>query len=92
MPEDNATNVASTTPITVYSTTWCAFCKAAKQYFDGLNIAYKEIDVEEDPAAGQRIVERTGQMGVPVIEIGDQAIVGFDRPKVEAALKSLNLI
>ncbi len=78
----------STSNVTVYSTTWCGFCKAAKQYFDSIKVAYKEVDVEEDPAEGQRLVEKTGQMGVPVIEIGEYTIVGFDRPKIDAALKA----
>ena len=79
------------TKVTVYSTTWCAFCKAAKQYFDSKNIAYNEIDIEQDAAAGQKIVEETGQMGVPVIRIGNEFIVGFDRPKIDQALSVTNL-
>ncbi len=72
--------------VIVYSTTWCGFCKAAKQYFDSKKVAYTEINVEQDMAAGQQIVEETGQMGVPVIRIGSHLIVGFDRPKIDAAL------
>jgi glutaredoxin-like YruB-family protein len=72
--------------VTIYSTTWCAFCKAAKQYFDSKGVAYTEVNVEEDAAAGRQIVEETGQMGVPVIRIDDTLIVGFDRPKIDAAL------
>ena len=78
--------------VTVYSTTWCAFCKAAKQYFDSKGVKYAEINVEEDQEAGQRIVEKTGQMGVPVIEVGDYTIIGFDRPKIDAALSELKLV
>lgn len=75
--------------VTVYSTTWCAFCKAAKQYFDSKSVKYNEIDVEQDTAAGQKIVEETGQMGVPVIRVGKELIVGFDRPRIDAALAKL---
>jgi glutaredoxin 3 len=82
----------SNTQVNVYSTTWCAFCKAAKQYFDSKGVKYSDINVEEDQAAGQRIVEKTGQMGVPVIEIGDYTIIGFDRPKIDAALSELKLV
>lgn len=78
--------------VTVYSTTWCAFCKAAKQYFDSKNVKYNEVDVEQDVAAGQQIVEETGQMGVPVIRIGKELIVGFDRPKIDAALLQAQLV
>ena len=80
------------TNVTVYSTTWCAFCKAAKHYFDGKSIAYSELDVEKDAAAGQKIAEETGQMGVPVIRIGKELIIGFDRPKIDAALAKEHLI
>lgn len=78
--------------VIVYSTSWCAFCKAAKQYFTSKSVPFKEIDVEEDIAAGQQIVEETGQMGVPVIRIGSHVIVGFDRPKIDAALADLKLV
>ena len=75
--------------VIVYSTTWCAFCKAAKQYFDSKGVAYTEVNVEEDQAAAKQIVEETGQMGVPVIRIGKELIVGFDKPKIDAALAAL---
>jgi len=75
--------------VIVYSTTWCAFCKAAKQYFDSKDIKYTEVNVEEDQDAARQIVEETGQMGVPVIRIGKELIVGFDRPKIDAALAAL---
>lgn len=78
--------------ITVYSTTWCAFCHAAKQYFDKLGVKYKDIDVEKDAKAAQEMVEKTGQMGIPVIDIGGTVIIGFDRPKIDTALKEKNLI
>jgi len=64
----------------------------AKQYFDGLGVTYKDIDVEKDPAAAQHIIDKTHQAGVPVIEIGDEVILGFDRPKIDAALKSNHLV
>lgn len=75
--------------VIVYSTTWCGFCKMAKQYFDSRGVAYEEIDVEKDPAEGQKIVEETGQMGVPVIRIGSELIVGFNRPKIDEALAKI---
>ena len=61
----------------------------AKQYFDSRGVAYEEIDVEKDPAEGQKIVEETGQMGVPVIRIGSELIVGFNRPKIDEALAKI---
>ncbi|MEI7632238.1 MAG: glutaredoxin domain-containing protein [bacterium] len=73
--------------VIVYSTTWCAFCKATKQYLDSKNIKYKEVNIEEDQVAAQQIVEETGQMGVPVIRIGKELIVGFNKQKIDAALQ-----
>lgn len=75
--------------VIVYSTTWCGFCKMAKQYFDSKNVKYTEIDVEQDRDAAMKMVEESGQMGVPVIRIGKELIVGFDRPKIDAALAQL---
>lgn len=76
-----------TKQVTVYSTTWCGYCHAAKQYFDKMGVTYKDIDVEQDQAAAAFIVDKTKQMGVPVIQIDDEFIVGFDRPKIDAALE-----
>ena len=75
--------------VIVYSTTWCGFCKMAKQYFDSKDVAYTEIDVEQDREAAIKMVEESGQMGVPVIRIGKELIVGFDRPKIDDALAKL---
>ncbi len=72
--------------VTVYSTSWCGFCKMAKEYFKSRGVAFKEVDVEEDHGAAKLIIDKTQQMGVPVIEIDGQYIVGFDRPKIDAAL------
>jgi glutaredoxin-like YruB-family protein len=74
--------------ITVYSTSWCGFCHAAKQYFDKLGVTYKDIDVEMDVNAAQEMVKKSGQMGVPVIDIDGTIIVGFDKPKIDQALKT----
>lgn len=79
---DNAKNPA----VTVYSTTWCAYCKMAKEYLTSKGVAFKEVDVEKDREAARAIVAKTGQMGVPVIEVGDEVILGFDRPRLDAAL------
>lgn len=78
----------ATKHITIYSAPWCAFCHAAKQYFDSKGIAYTEKDVDEDPANARESVEKSGQTGIPVIDIDGTIIVGFDRPKIDAALQS----
>ena len=76
------------TNVTVYSATWCAFCHAAKDYFDKLGVKYTDKDVESDPAAGLEAVAKSDQRGIPVIDIAGDIIVGFDRPKIDASLKA----
>lgn len=76
----------------VYSATWCAFCHAAKQYFDKLGVKYEERDVESKPSYAQESVEKSGQMGIPVIDIDGEIIVGFDRPKIDQVLKDKHLV
>ena len=78
--------------VIVYSATWCAFCHAAKDYFDKIGVKYTDKDVEEDPKAGDESVEKSGQRGIPVIDIDGDIIVGFDRPKIDASLKKHDLI
>lgn len=80
------------TNVTIYSAEWCAFCHAAKEYFDKLGVKYTEKDIESDPALAQEAVEKSGQMGIPVIDIKGTIIIGFDRPKIDAALKEASLI
>jgi glutaredoxin 3 len=72
--------------IIVYSATWCAFCHAAKDYFDKLGVAYEDRDVESDPNYATESVTKSGQRGIPVIDIDGEIIVGFDRPRIDAAL------
>ncbi len=78
--------------VKVYTATWCAFCHAAKQYLDKLGVKYTDLDVEADPENGKQAVEKSGQRGIPVIDIDGDIIVGFDRPKIDSALKSHNLV
>jgi glutaredoxin 3 len=81
----------TTTPI-IYSANWCAFCHAAKQYFDKLGVKYEVRDVEQDFTFAKEAVEKSGQMGIPVIDIDGNIIVGFDRPKIDATLNAKNLV
>lgn len=73
--------------ITVYSTPACPWCKRAKQYFKSLGLSFKDIDVSKDRKAAEKMVKKSGQMGVPVIEIGNKIIVGFDKAKIEKILQ-----
>jgi glutaredoxin-like YruB-family protein len=80
------------TNVTIYSADWCAFCHAAKDYLDKLGVKYTEKNVEEDVENAKEAVEKSDQMGIPVIDIAGQIIVGFDRPKIDAALKEHKLV
>ena len=80
-----------TKPI-IYSANWCAFCHAAKQYFDKLGVEYELRDIERQHEYATEAVEKSGQMGIPVIDIGGDIIVGFDRPKIDASLKAKKLV
>ena len=73
--------------ITIYGAAWCAFCHAAKDYLDRQNIKYDYKDVESSPAFLNASVQKSGQMGIPVIDINGTIIVGFDRPRIDAALR-----
>jgi glutaredoxin 3 len=72
--------------IIVYSATWCGFCHMAKDYFDKLGVKYDDRDVESDPQFATEAVSKSGQRGIPVIDINGEIIVGFDRPRIDAAL------
>jgi glutaredoxin 3 len=82
----------SNSNVVIYSASWCAFCHMAKQYLDGLKVPFKEIDVENDHDAARALVEKTGQAGIPVIEIGDETIIGFDRARIDLALRANKLV
>lgn len=72
--------------VTIYSTPICHFCHIAKDYFAEHNIAYTEHDVASDLEKRAEMIDITGQMGVPVIRIGDDIIVGFDEEKIAELL------
>ena len=68
--------------ITIYSTPTCPYCQAAKQFLTEHSIAYEDVDVANDPAKAQEMVTKSGQMGVPVIDVGGEIIVGFNKPRL----------
>ena len=75
--------------VTIYTTPTCPYCKLAKDYFKEQGITFSEIDVAADPAAANEMVKKSGQMGVPVIEIGDEIVVGWNQSAIEEILKKL---
>jgi glutaredoxin-like YruB-family protein len=72
--------------VEIYSTPSCHFCHMAKDYFKENNIAYTEYDVASDMEKRKEMIDKSGQMGVPVIIIGDQLTVGFNKPKIAGLL------
>lgn len=80
--------------VTVYSTPWCAFCRTEKQWLESLGVEFAAKDIEEDEGAKDELLAKVdGQFrGVPTTDIGGEIIVGFDRPKLQAALEKHNLV
>jgi glutaredoxin-like YruB-family protein len=72
--------------VVIYTTPTCTYCESAKQFFQEHNVEYIEHDVSQDVAKAQEMVEKSGQTGVPVIEIDGEIIVGFDKRRIMAAL------
>jgi glutaredoxin 3 len=72
--------------VTIYSTPVCHFCHAAKDFFKENNINYTEHDVAMDAEKRQEMIEMTNQMGVPVIRIEDDVVIGFDEGKLRELL------
>ena len=76
-----------TNTVTVYSTTTCPYCDMMKNFLDQQNIPYTNVDVQKDPVAASRLVETTGQMGVPQTNVNGQWVLGFDPNRVMELLK-----
>jgi glutaredoxin-like YruB-family protein len=72
--------------VTIYSTPTCHFCQIAKDFLKEKGIVYTEFDVAHDLERRQEMIQKSGQMGVPVIFVGEEMIVGFDREKLVSAL------
>ncbi len=87
-------DTAAQANVTVYSTNWCAFCNTEKQWLDSLGVKYQDSNIEEDEKAKEELLEKLGGQfqGVPTTTIGDEIIIGFDRPKLTAALEKYKLI
>ncbi len=72
--------------IKIYSAPFCGYCDEAKDFFDQHAILYTEVDVSVNEEAAQDMVYRTKQMSVPVIEIGDDILIGFDKGQIKNSL------
>lgn len=72
--------------VIVYSTPTCHYCNMAKEYFNENGVKYESFDVATDIEKRKEMFEKSGQMGVPVIVIGEDIIVGFNKPVIEDLL------
>jgi glutaredoxin len=82
------------TKVTIYSTTWCAFCHTEMQWMDKLGIPYEAKDIEADETAKKELLDKLGGnfRGVPVTDVAGEIILGFDRPRLQAAFEKENLL
>jgi glutaredoxin-like YruB-family protein len=78
------------TKVKIYSTSMCPYCTTLKEFLKERGVEFEEIDVSQDEKAMKEMVEKTGQMGVPVMEIDEEIVIGFDREKIIKLLKLEN--
>lgn len=78
--------MATKPQVTIYSTPTCHFCHAAKDFFTANNVTFTDYNVGTDLGKRKEMIEKSGQMGVPVITIGKDLIVGFDEAKLRQLL------
>ncbi|MBI2587816.1 thioredoxin family protein [Candidatus Azambacteria bacterium] len=73
--------------VKIYTTPTCPYCHMAKEFFKANNVEFQEFDVAADEKARNEMMEKSGQLGVPVIDVDGQIVVGFDEPKLKELLK-----
>lgn len=78
--------MATKQPVTIYTTPTCHFCHMAKEFFGEHKVPFTEHDVARDLGKRKEMIEKSGQMGVPVITIGNQLVVGFDEGRLRELL------
>lgn len=72
--------------VTIYTTSSCVYCKMAKSFFKENNILYEEKDIAFDHQTQEEMIKKSGQLGVPVIDIDGQIVVGFDKEKISSLI------
>ncbi len=72
--------------VTVYSTPTCGYCRMAKNYLKEKNVAFTDYNVATNSDKAQEMVRKSGQMGVPVLDVNGKIIIGFDRAAIDQAL------
>lgn len=78
--------------VTIYGAEWCPPCHMTKNYLKSIGVDYKYVNIDEDAAGAKEIHDKTGWSAIPIIEIGNEHILGFDRPKIDSALEANKLI
>ena len=73
-------------PVSIYTTDTCSYCKLAKDFFQKNNVEFQEFNVGSDLEKRQEMIEKSGQMGVPVITVGSDIVVGFNKSRLEELL------
>jgi len=72
--------------VKIYSTPTCPWCIRTKQFLKENNVTFEDIDVSSNQAATEEMIQKSGQMGVPVLDIDGEIILGFDRERIKTAL------
>ena len=72
--------------VIIYTTPGCIYCQMAKEWFQEKGVEYEEYDVSVDTEKRDEMIEKTGQMAVPVIEIDGEIVIGFDKPRLSQLL------
>ncbi len=72
--------------VKIYTTSSCVYCQMAKKFLQEKGVKYEEVDVGADPAKAEEMVQKSGQMGVPVMDIDGEIIVGFDKARISKLL------
>lgn len=73
--------------VVVYSTPTCGYCNKAKDYLRSRHVPFQEYNVAQDMHRADEMVKKSGQMGVPVLDINGKIIIGFNQPEIDKALK-----
>ena len=87
-----ATAAPGTTPVvTIYGTSWCGACRAAREYMASHKIPFADKDIEHDPGAARELADKAAKMGIPtdripIIDVRGRLLLGFDRERIEALL------
>ena len=73
--------------ITIYTSDSCSWCQAAKEYLHAREMDFEEVDVSADRQRAMEMIEKSGQQGVPVLDIDGEIIIGFDRSRIDVLLE-----